>query len=98
MSTDHLFYVRSIARVPFHPPGTSALAEAAAGAARDGTNCVLLRHHGCSVLGPTVELAVTRALNLEEAARTTYAALLLRRPPPVCPDFPAILDPDHHAI
>lgn len=87
-TTDHVFYVREVARVPFHPPGGDELAEAAAAATAAGINCVLLRQHGCSVLGPDVALAATRALNLEEAARATYAALLLGRSlPPVPPAF-----------
>lgn len=81
-TTDHVAYVRRVATVPFHPPGSAALADAAAAAVADGTDCVILRHHGCSVLAPTVALAATRALNLEEAARATYAALLLGRRPP----------------
>jgi len=82
LTTDHAAYVRSVRSVPFHPPGTSALADAAAAACADGTNCLVLRQHGCSVLGPDIALAATRALNLEEAARATYAALLLGRTPP----------------
>ena len=36
---------------------------------------MILRRHGCSVLGDSVEMALRRALNLEEAARLTYRAL-----------------------
>ncbi len=88
VTTDHAFYVRRVVSVPFHPPGSVDLAVAAARAVADGTNCVILRHHGCSVLGPDVDLAHKRAVNLEEAARATYAALLLRRTPPACPAVP----------
>jgi L-fuculose-phosphate aldolase len=75
VSTDHVFYLRRIVTTPFRRPGTAELAEVAARAAADGTNCVLLAHHGCSVLADTVELAHKRALYLEEAARLTYRAL-----------------------
>jgi ribulose-5-phosphate 4-epimerase/fuculose-1-phosphate aldolase len=90
ITTDHAFYVRRVARTPFHPPGGRRLALAAARAAADGTNCVILAHHGCSVLGDSVEMAHRRAVNLEEAARLTYRALLLTgdlrgRPIPDCP-------------
>ena len=94
ITTDHAFYLRRVARVPFHPPGTVALADAAAAAVADGTNCVILAHHGCSVLGPDIAMAHRRASNLEEAARLTYRALLLTgglpgRPIPDCPwDLP----------
>lgn len=75
VSTDHVFYLREIVSTPFRLPGSAELAEVAAGAAATGTNCVLLAHHGCSVLGGTVELAHKRALYLEEAAQLTYRAL-----------------------
>ncbi|MEV4623368.1 class II aldolase/adducin family protein [Asanoa sp. NPDC049573] len=79
LTTDHAFYVRRVATVPFFPPGTSELAEAAALAAADGTNCLILSRHGCSVLADSVELAHKRARNLEEAAHLTYRALALGR-------------------
>jgi ribulose-5-phosphate 4-epimerase/fuculose-1-phosphate aldolase len=77
VTTDHAVYLGRIARVPFHPPGTAELADAAAVAAADGANCLILAHHGCSVLGETVDVAHRRAANLEEAARLTYRALVL---------------------
>jgi ribulose-5-phosphate 4-epimerase/fuculose-1-phosphate aldolase len=77
ITTDHSFYVGRVATTPFHPPGTPELAAVAADAVSDGTNCVVLAHHGCSVVGETVDMALRRAMNLEEAARLTYRALLL---------------------
>jgi L-fuculose-phosphate aldolase len=89
ITTDHLFYLRRIARTPFHPPNSPALARVAADAVADGTNCVILAHHGCSVLGPDLAMAGRRAVNLEEAARLTYRALLLGRETPGPPwDLP----------
>jgi L-fuculose-phosphate aldolase len=79
LTTDHAFYVRRVGTVPFHPPGTAELAEAAADAARDGTNCFVLSRHGCSVLADSIELAHKRAYNFEEAAQLTYRALALGR-------------------
>jgi L-fuculose-phosphate aldolase len=95
ITTDHAYYVRAVATTPFHPPGTAEVANAAAEAVRDGTNCVILAHHGCSVVGDTVEVALRRALNLEEAARMTYRALLLTgglgpRPVPECPHIEVV--------
>jgi L-fuculose-phosphate aldolase len=75
ITTDHAFYLRRIARTPFHQPGSEELARVAAQAAADGTNCVLLARHGCSVMADTVELAHKRALYLEEAARLTFRAV-----------------------
>jgi ribulose-5-phosphate 4-epimerase/fuculose-1-phosphate aldolase len=77
ITTDHAYYLRRVARIHFHPPGTAELAEAAAAAVADGTNCIILAHHGCSVLGPDIAMAHRRASNLDEAARMTYRALLL---------------------
>jgi L-fuculose-phosphate aldolase len=75
VTTDHAYYLRRVVSSPFRPPGTVELAAVAAAAAADGTNCVVLAQHGCSVLADTVELAHKRARNLEEAARLTYQAL-----------------------
>jgi ribulose-5-phosphate 4-epimerase/fuculose-1-phosphate aldolase len=79
VTTDHAFYLRRIGQVPFLPPGSVQLAAAAAAAAADGTNCLVLSRHGCSVLADTVELAHKRAVNLEEAARLTYRVLAAGR-------------------
>jgi ribulose-5-phosphate 4-epimerase/fuculose-1-phosphate aldolase len=79
ISTDHIFYLRRIATAPFHPPGAPAVGASAAAACADGTDCVVLSRHGCSVLGTTVELAHKRALYLEEAALMTYRALAAGR-------------------
>ena len=75
ITTDHAFYLRRIAHAPFHPPGTAELAKVAAGASAEGTNCVILARHGCSVMADTVELAHKRALYLEEAATLTLRAI-----------------------
>ncbi|MGI5212437.1 class II aldolase/adducin family protein [Plantactinospora sp. CA-290183] len=95
VTTDHGFYLRRIARVPFRPPGTAELADLAADAVRDGTNCLVLSQHGCSVLGDSVELAHKRARNLEEAAQLSYRAMAAGRlhDLPDCPaEFLARLD------
>ena len=85
-TTDHVYYVREVTRVGFHLPGSDDLARAAAAAVADGANCVVLAHHGCSVLGGTVDMAHKRVRNLEEAARLTYRALALGRADlPECP-------------
>ena len=75
VTTDHAFYLRRVKRVPFRLPGSEELARLAADAASDGTNCLVLSRHGCSLLADGVELAHKRAANLEEAARLTYRAL-----------------------
>ncbi len=86
VTTDHAAYLRPLARVGPLPPGSTELAEQAAAAAAAGAACVVLAHHGCSVLGTSVELAHKRARNLEEAAQMTFRALLLgRRDLPECP-------------
>ena len=82
ITTDHAYYLRQIATVGFDPPGSSELAIAAADAVAGGINALILDHHGCSVLAESVELAYKRAVNLEEAARLTYAALVLAQGQP----------------
>jgi L-fuculose-phosphate aldolase len=88
VTTDHAYYLRRIVTTPFRLPGSTELAEEAAAATADGTNCVILSQHGCSVLADSVELAHKRALYLEEAARLTYQALALGRGDEL-PDCPA---------
>ena len=66
-----------VAAVPFDQPGSVELAVTAAEAVAGGINGLVLGHHGCSVLADLVELAHKRAVTLEEAARMTFAALLL---------------------
>lgn len=72
---DHQYYLGSAGRVPFLPSGSDELAEAAAQASI-GHEAVVLAHHGCSALGETVEMALRRVMNLEEAAQMTYRLLL----------------------
>ena len=78
-TTDHLYYLRAVGVVPFHPPGTPELSAAAGAAAAVGLNCLVLARHGCCVLAESVELAHKRVLYLEEAAGLTYRALSLGR-------------------
>jgi ribulose-5-phosphate 4-epimerase/fuculose-1-phosphate aldolase len=88
VTTDHCFYVREVVVRSYVQPGTDDLAQDAADAVAGGANAVILGHHGCSVLGETVELAHKRAFNLEEAARTTALAIMLGAPAdaiPACP-------------
>jgi L-fuculose-phosphate aldolase len=79
VTTDHAYYLRRVSTVPFRPPGGTELAALTAAMAADGTNCLILSHHGCVVMADTVELAHKRARNLEEAAALTYRALAAGR-------------------
>ncbi|MGA8113095.1 MAG: class II aldolase/adducin family protein [Actinocatenispora sp.] len=85
VTIDHAYYLREVRSTPFRQSGTQELADIGADAMRDGCNCVMLGHHGCSVIADSMELALKRALNLEEAATATYRALTLGRPVPECP-------------
>ena len=85
VTIDHAYYVRQVRSTPFRQSGTAELAEVGAEAVRDGCNCVILGHHGCSVVAGDLDLALKRVLNLEEAATATYRALLLGRTVPECP-------------
>jgi L-fuculose-phosphate aldolase len=79
VTTDHAFYLRRVSTVPFRLPGSIELAALTAAMAGDGTDCLVLSHHGCVVMGDSVELAHKRARNLEEAAQLTYKAVAAGR-------------------
>jgi L-fuculose-phosphate aldolase len=85
LTIDHAYYVREVRSTPFIQSGTPELAEAGAQALADGCNCVILGHHGCSVVAATVDLAWKRANNLEEAARATLTMLQLGDTTTACP-------------
>ena len=85
LTIDHAYYVREVRSTPFVQSGTRELADVGAAAAADGCDCVVLGHHGCSVLGDTVETAHKRAVNLEEAARATLTMLQLGDTTTRCP-------------
>jgi L-fuculose-phosphate aldolase len=94
ITTDHVYYVREVRVAPYRHSGTPELATEVATLLADGRcNCVVLSHHGCSVVADTVELAHKRAVNLEEAALASYRALLLGDTGTVCPpEYRARLD------
>jgi L-fuculose-phosphate aldolase len=85
LTIDHAYYVREVRSTPFVQSGTPELAQVGADAMADGCNCVILGHHGCSVIADTVELAHKRAANLEEAARATLTMLQLGDTTTACP-------------
>ncbi len=76
LTTDHAYYVRDIHEVPYINSGSPELAAAVA-AQLDGSDVVLLRHHGCLLVADTPDLAYQRAMNLEAAAMATYRAVQL---------------------
>ncbi|TCP47842.1 L-fuculose-phosphate aldolase [Tamaricihabitans halophyticus] len=76
LTMDHANYVRKVNRTDFYHNGTDELADTAAMAVADA-NCVVMAYHGCSCIGPTVDMAYRRALNLEQAAMMTYRLLTL---------------------
>lgn len=76
ITLDHAYYLKKVKAVPFFPAGSQEIATAAAEAAAD-CNCIILSNHGSSTLGETVEMALRRALLLEEAATATFRALQL---------------------
>jgi L-fuculose-phosphate aldolase len=94
ITTDHVYYVREVRVAPYRHSGTAELAAGAAALTADGRcNCVILSHHGCSVVADSIELAHKRAVNLEEAALLTYRALQLGDTGTACPpEFRAWLE------
>jgi L-fuculose-phosphate aldolase len=74
ITLDHAYYLGRVVTVPFAHNGTDELADTAAEAARD-SDAIVMSHHGSSTLGPTIEMAYRRALNLEDAAQSTFRCL-----------------------
>ena len=70
LTSDHVYYVRKVTRIPWIRSGTQEIADATAVAAKD-TNIIILENHGCVVLASSVQLGFARVLNLEEAAELT---------------------------
>lgn len=88
LTLDHAYYLGSIGVTPFYHNGTDELADTAAEQLREH-NCVIMQHHGCSVVADTVDMAYRRALNLEDAAQATALALQLGDTDTVFPDLGA---------
>lgn len=84
ITLDHAYYVRQIARVGFLQSGSDELAQAVAVALAEA-DVVLMKHHGCVVVAANPDLAYHRVVNLEEAAKATYRALLLGDVDAACP-------------
>ncbi len=84
ITTDHAYYLRRLAQVPYLHPGTPELGDAVA-AGLGEADVVVLTHHGCLLVAPDVELAFERAANLEAAATATFRALLLGDTTTACP-------------
>lgn len=94
LTLDHAYYVGSVGRTPYHPNGSDELADTAAAELR-AHNCVIMGNHGSTTVGDDCDMALRRALNLENAAETTYRALTLGRDDL---EFPWATEPHlHHA-
>lgn len=63
--------VAPLAVVPYFRPGSPRLGEFVGDAARE-SNCMLLRNHGMTCFGRTLEEAVDRAEELEETAKLLF--------------------------
>lgn len=96
ITQDHAFYVGSYGYTKYYTNGCDELAETAAAEVADGRHdVVVLGNHGIAALGAGVESAMRTALNLEEAAKLTYHALLLGDEHTVFP--PEELEKLHHS-
>jgi L-fuculose-phosphate aldolase len=76
ITTDHAYYLRRLAVVPFLQPGSDQLAQAVA-TELASAEIILLRHHGCLIVADSFDVAFSRAANLEAAATASYRAHLL---------------------
>jgi ribulose-5-phosphate 4-epimerase/fuculose-1-phosphate aldolase len=63
--------VAPLAVVPYFRPGSPKLGEYVGAAAKE-SNCMLLRNHGMTCFGRTLEEAVDRAEELEETAKLLF--------------------------
>ena len=96
ITQDHAFYVGSYGYTKYYTNGSDELAETAADQLRDGSHdVVVLGNHGIAVLGDSVESAYRKALNMEEAAKLTYHALMLGDRDTIFP--PEELEKLHHS-
>jgi L-fuculose-phosphate aldolase len=84
ITTDHAYYLRRLAVVPFLQPGSDQLAQAVA-TELAGADIVLLRHHGCLIVAESFDVGFSRAANLEAAATASYRAHLLGGVVTECP-------------
>ena len=75
VTLDHAYYVGSVGRTPYYPNGSDELADTAAEQLAEH-NCVIMGNHGSTTVGDDCDMALRRALNLENAAELTYRALL----------------------
>ena len=84
ITTDHAYYLRRLAAVPFIQPGSAELARAVATKLADA-DIVLLKNHGCVIVADSFDVGFSRAINLEAAALATYRAHLLGTVVAECP-------------
>jgi ribulose-5-phosphate 4-epimerase/fuculose-1-phosphate aldolase len=84
ITTDHAYYLRRLAVVPFRQPGTDQLAQAVA-TELASADIILLRHHGCLIVADSFDVGFSRAANLEAAATASYRAHLLGGVVTECP-------------
>lgn len=75
VTLDHAYYVGLVGRTPYYPNGSDELADTAAEQLAEH-NCVIMGNHGSTTVGDDCDMALRRALNLENAAELTYRAIL----------------------
>jgi L-fuculose-phosphate aldolase len=73
---DQAVFLEKVANLPFYPPGSEELAEAAGEAARTH-NCILLKNHGVITLGSSLREAYYRLEIMEESAKITVFSSIL---------------------
>ncbi|MCX8183012.1 MAG: class II aldolase/adducin family protein [Crenarchaeota archaeon] len=73
---DHAVFLEKVANLPFYPPGSEELAEAAGEAAKTH-DCMLLKNHGVITLGSSLREAYYRLEIMEESAKITVLSSIL---------------------
>lgn len=92
LTLDHFSYLGEIRYVPLSPNGSDQLGQDVAAAAANGSDVIVLDHHGSACLGDDIAMAYRRSLNLEEAARASVITSLAGHSPI---NFPAELARPH---
>jgi len=65
------YYIKSIKRIPFYPPGSKELANAVIEAAKSH-NMIIMQNHGLVTRAPNLDLLLKRALFFELACKILF--------------------------
>lgn len=85
LTVDHVYYLRKVISIPWMQPGSKEIGDAVFDGLKS-CNIIILENHGCVVVGSGIDLALSRAVNLEEAAELTLRSQILGIDPKPVPN------------